>query len=63
VDHSDALVLDATSSSTGVNTQYPRQKQEGALQSKILKGNKAPYNPVQQLEEARFKKVDQQKQS
>jgi len=31
VDHSDALQLDANSTSTGVNTQYPRQKQEGAL--------------------------------
>ena len=56
-------MVDGDSSATGVNTQYQSHKQNGSLQSKILNRAKVPYNPVQQLEEARFKRVDEQKQN
>lgn len=62
-DHSGSLILDGESTATGVNTQYQSHKQNGTLQSKILNRAKVPYNPVQQLEEARFKRVDEQKQN
>lgn len=54
-------MIDGETASTAVNTQYQDQKQNGSLQSKILNRAKVPYNPIQQLEEARFKRVDEQK--
>lgn len=54
-------MIDKDSASTAVNTQYQSEKKDVFLQSKILNRAKVPYNPVQHLEEARFKRVDEQK--
>jgi hypothetical protein len=62
-DHSGELVFEGESVMTGENTQYQSQKNIGAVQSKILSRSKAPYNPVKELEEARFKRVDELKKN